>query len=140
VIPLLRQLDIPYEAQVVADRLDITTTISHVPQRVEIHDTSCMGTSTSVIELDGKRRTMYRPDGSQVTIWGRMKRWPELEDGLGDSPPSMHPVLVPSACLKIETVLPNGASCRCVLPSLPVSSLVPWCHRGCYLTRRRCDD
>ena len=72
-----------------------------------------LGSSATNVMLDGHRRLVIRPDGSSVTLAGRMKRWNELEDGLESTPvsPLLHPVLVPTACLKIETLLPGGENC-----------------------------
>ena len=84
----------------------------------------CMGTSTLMAELDGRRRVIKKPDGSEVVVCGRMKRWQELEDDLQFAPISvhLHPVLVPTSCLKIETVLPNGMLPHCFLPVVVRSS------------------
>ncbi len=65
-----------------------------------------------MVPLDGHRRGFTRMDGNIVTLAGRMKRWSELEDGLQESPvsPALHPVLLPTACVKVETLLPGGVS------------------------------
>jgi hypothetical protein len=54
--------------------------------------------------------------GVLLTLAGRMKRWHELEDGLEGSPvsPQLHPVLVPTSCLKLETMQAVGTYARCI--------------------------